>query len=107
MHKTCVTQSHYALYWVPSEIFEAELPRQEVKAELLHAFETGLLPTGDEHGNKKSKPGWVKGFKQAVILFQCLLPMLMFCAWSNMQWINDDVATVKHVQHSSWGEVLW
>ena len=44
--------------------FDAPLPRNEVRADLLESFETGLLPKRDDHGNQKAKPGWVKGHKQ-------------------------------------------
>ena len=53
---------------VPEQSFEAELPRREVRADLLQTFEIGLLPSKGDHGNKKAKPGWVKGFKQVIVL---------------------------------------
>lgn len=48
----------------PEKGFDAMLPRAEVRAELLEAFEKGLLVSRGEHGNKKPKPAWVKGHRQ-------------------------------------------
>ena len=48
----------------PDCTFDALLPRSEVRADLLHGFEKGLLPRLGDHGNQKPRPGWVKGHKQ-------------------------------------------
>ena len=40
----------------PEQTFDAPLPRAEVSAELLEAFEKGVLVSRGEHGNTKPKP---------------------------------------------------
>ena len=44
--------------------FDVDLPRTEVSASLLVVFERGLLPSRSDHGNKKTRPAWVKGHRQ-------------------------------------------
>lgn len=41
-------------------IFEAPLPRKEVRADLLAEFETGALPKRGDHGNLRSQFRWLK-----------------------------------------------
>ena len=46
------------------EMFQALLPRAEVRADLLQEYETSLLPGRQEHRNKKARTPWIKGARQ-------------------------------------------
>ncbi|CAK0909816.1 unnamed protein product, partial [Prorocentrum cordatum] len=49
---------------LPERPFEAHLPRAEVHKELLAEFEKSLLRNRGDHGNKKTRPAWIKGARQ-------------------------------------------
>ena len=46
-------------------IFEAPLPRKEVRADLLAEFEKGALPKKRDHGNLRSQFRWLKSARMA------------------------------------------
>ncbi|CAK0831366.1 unnamed protein product [Prorocentrum cordatum] len=49
---------------LPERPFEVHLPRAEVEKDLLAKFEKSLLRSRGDHGNKKSRPAWIKGSRQ-------------------------------------------
>ena len=49
---------------LPERPFEAHLPRAEVHKDLLAEFEKSLLRNRGAHGNKKTRPAWIKGHRQ-------------------------------------------
>ena len=51
----------------PETEFECILPRSEVQADLLEAFEKSSLPEPGDHGNKKVKPAWIKACQDGPI----------------------------------------
>eukprot|EP00971_Amphidinium_carterae_P049043 966390-Amphidinium_carterae.1 len=50
----------------PADVFEVLLPRSEVQAHLLQAFERSVLPHHGEHGNLK-RPPTVKSARQKAL----------------------------------------
>ncbi|CAK0826263.1 unnamed protein product [Prorocentrum cordatum] len=49
---------------LPGRPFDVHLPRAEVDKDLLAKFEKSLLRSRGDHGNRKSRPAWIKGSRQ-------------------------------------------